>query len=230
MNARRAASGLLIVAGAGLIAAAVMHYTRGSRAQEEGREALSRSMAGGYTAVSSQGVPARVESATARRDDLPRSGAEPPAANYPMGQPIGRLRIPVAQMDWVVFGGADDATLEKGPGHVPGTAMPGQDGAYENCVITAHRDSHFRHLGWLRKGHTIELETPSSGVRRYRVVSREIVTPKTIRVLAPTKKPRLTLITCYPFTYIGPAPKRLVVVAEPIAAAPAHAAKTSAPH
>ena len=229
MNSRRAVSGLLIVAGAGLIAAAAMHYTRGSRAQEEGREALSR-MAGGYTAVSSPAVPVRVESATARRDDLPRSGAEPPAANYPMGQPIGRLRIPVAQMDWVVFGGADDATLEKGPGHVPGTAMPGQDGTYENCVITAHRDSHFRHLGWLRKGHTIELETPSSGVRRYRVVSREIVTPKTIRVLAPTKKPRLTLITCYPFTYIGPAPKRLVVVAEPIAAAPAHAAKTSSPH
>jgi sortase A len=230
VNARRAVSGLLIVAGAGLIAAAALHYSRGSRAQEEGREALSRSMASGYMAVSSQGVPARVESATARRDDLPRSGAEPPAANYPMGQPIGRLRVPVAQMDWVVFGGADDATLEKGPGHVPGTAMPGQDGTYENCVITAHRDSHFRHLGWLRKGHTIELETPSSGVRRYRVVSREIVTPKTIRVLAPTKKPRLTLITCYPFTYIGPAPKRLVVVAEPIAAAPAHAAKTSDPH
>lgn len=228
MAARRAVSGLLIVAGAGLIAAAALHYWRGSRAQEEGREALSGSMAGGYTTVSTQGDPTRVEVASAREDDLPRSGAERPAADYPMGQPIGRLRIPVAQMDWVVFGGADDATLEKGPGHVPGTAMPGSDGTYENCVITAHRDSHFRHLGWLRKGHTIELETPSSGVRRYRVVSREIVTPKAIRALAPTKKPRLTLITCYPFTYVGPAPKRLVVVAEPIATAPAHAEKTSA--
>jgi sortase A len=223
---RRAVSGLLILAGVGLIGAAALHYSRGSRAQEEGREALARSTEGGYAPVSAPAVSARVESASAATDDLPRSGAAPPAANYPMGQPIGRLRIPVAQMDWVVFGGADDATLEKGPGHVPGTAMPGQDGTYENCVITAHRDSHFRHLGWLRKGHTIELETPSSGVRRYRVVSREIVTPKTIRVLAPTKTPRLTLITCYPFTYIGPAPKRLVVVAEPIPTLP-HAAKAA---
>ncbi|HMA16855.1 MAG TPA: class D sortase [Thermoanaerobaculia bacterium] len=217
MTGRRLLSGLLIVGGAGLIAAAALHYSRGSRAQEAGREALARRTAGGYTAVSAATAPPRVQTASAADDDLPRSGAERPAADYPMGQPIGRLRIPVAQMDWVVFGGADDATLEKGPGHVPGTAMPGQDGTYENCVITAHRDSHFRHLGWLRKGHAIELETPSSGVRRYRVVSREIVTPKTIRVLAPTKKPRLTLITCYPFTYIGPAPKRLVVVAEPVA-------------
>jgi sortase A len=223
---RRAVSGLLILAGAGLIGAAALHYSRGSRAQEEGRETLARSMAGGYTPVSAPGASTPIESASSRGDDLPRAGAERPAANYPMGQPIGRLRIPVAQMDWVVFGGADDATLEKGPGHVPGTAMPGQDGTYENCVITAHRDSHFRHLGWLRKGHTIELETPSSGVRRYRVVSREIVTPKTIRVLAPTKTPRLTLITCYPFTYIGPAPKRLVVVAEPIPTLP-HAAKAA---
>ena len=82
-------------------------------------------------------------------------------------------------------------------------------------MITGHRDAHFRHLGWLRKGHRIELETPA-GTAAYRVVSREIVTPGTVRVLKPTEKPRLTLITCYPFDYIGPAPKRLVVVAEPI--------------
>jgi sortase A len=208
VNFRRALSGVLILTGAALIGAAVLHYVRGSRAQEEGREALRRG-ALGYTPAS-----IRPEKA---RDDLPRSGASRPAADYPTGQPIARLRIPSAQMDWVVFGGADDTTLEKGPGHVPGTAMPGVDGSYENCVITAHRDSHFRHLGWLRKGHAIELETPA-GIRRYRVVSREIVTPKTLRVLAPTRKPRLTLITCYPFTYIGPAPKRLIVVAEPIAA------------
>lgn len=206
MQIRRALSGVLILIGAGLIGAAVLHYARGSRAQEEGREALRRG-AVGYTPVS-----IRSEGA---RDDLPRTGYDRPAANYPTGQPLARLRIPSARMDWVVFAGADDATLEKGPGHVPGTALPGEDGSYENCVITAHRDSHFRNLGWLRKGHEIELETPA-GVRRYRVVSREIVTPKTVRVLAPTKKPRLTLITCYPFTYVGPAPRRLIVVAEPV--------------
>ena len=205
MQTRRAVSAVLILIGAGLIGAAVLHYARGSRAQEEGREALRRGVAG-YTPVSSR---------SEGRDDLPRAGYDRPPSNYPTGQPLARLRIPSARMDWVVFGGADDATLEKGPGHVPGTAMPGEDGSYENCVITAHRDSHFRNLGWLRKGHEVELETPA-GVRRYRVVSREIVTPKTVRVLAPTKKPRLTLITCYPFTYIGPAPRRLIVVAEPV--------------
>jgi LPXTG-site transpeptidase (sortase) family protein len=199
----------LILAGAALLGAVALHYLRGARAQEEGANALRRGIAGGYATVSTKAGP------PARRDDLPRSGYDHPAANYPMGQPLGHLRIPSARMDWVVFAGADDATLEKGPGHVPGTAMPGDDGSYENCVITAHRDSHFRNLGWLRRGNEIELETPA-GVRRYRVVSREIVTPKTVRVLAPSKTPRLTLITCYPFTYIGPAPKRLVVVAEPI--------------
>ena len=107
------------------------------------------------------------------------------------------------------------ATLEKGPGHVPGSELPGEETSRRNCVITAHRDSHFRHLGWLRKGQRIELETPS-GNTSYRVVSREIVKPDAVQVLQPTAEPRLTLITCYPFNWIGPAPQRLVVVAEPL--------------
>ncbi|HEY3170962.1 MAG TPA: class D sortase [Thermoanaerobaculia bacterium] len=205
--------------GAVLIGIAGLHYARGTRAQSEAREAFDRQLAGGYAPVSQS---------VARRDDLPRSAAVSPAAGYPFGQPIAKLRIPIAEMDWVVFGGTDDATLEKGPGHVPGTAMPGQDGPPQNCVITAHRDAHFRHLGWLRKGHLIELETPA-GTKRYRVVSREIVTPKTVRVLDPTPKPRLTLITCYPFTYIGSAPERLVVVAEPIAPRPSRERAKVAP-
>lgn len=215
MSPRRAISLVLILAGAALLGAVVLHYARGARAQQEGAEALAHgAAAAGYTPVS--GRAEEPAASTPRRDELPVTGYARPGPDYPMGAPLARLRIPVAQMDWVVFGGADASTLEKGPGHVPGTEMPGRDGAYENCVITAHRDAHFRHLGWLRKGHIIELETPASGVRRYRVVSREIVTPKTVRVLAPSKTPRLTLITCYPFTYIGPAPRRLVVVAEPV--------------
>jgi sortase A len=214
MTPRRALSAFFILAGAALLGAVALHYARGARAQEEGAEALRRGIAAGYAPVS---APARTPASRPGHDAPPVTGYGRPGPDYPLGAPIARLRIPIAQMDWVVFGGADDSTLEKGPGHVPGTAMPGQDAPYENCVITAHRDAHFRHLGWLRRGHMIELETPSSGVRRYRVVSREIVTPKTVRVLAPSKTPRLTLITCYPFTYIGPAPKRLVVVAEPVA-------------
>jgi LPXTG-site transpeptidase (sortase) family protein len=206
---RRTLSAALTVAGLALVGVALLHYARGERAQREGGEALRKRFASGYTPVA---MPAH------QRDALPRGSVLSVAAGYPFGQPIARIRIPIAKMDWVVFGGTDDATLEKGPGHVPGTAMPGQDGPPENIVITAHRDSHFRNLGWLRKGHVIELET-AAGTKKYRVVSREIVTPKTVRVLAATPAPRLTLITCYPFTYIGSAPERLVVVAEPMAGA-----------
>jgi sortase A len=205
---RRALSVALTAAGVALMGIAALHYARGARAQRDGSEVLRRQFASGYTPIAA---------AESDRDDLPRGSVLSVAAGYPFGQPIARIRIPSARMDWVVFGGADDATLEKGPGHVPGTAMPGQDGPPENCVITAHRDSHFRNLGWLRKGHTVELET-AAGTKTYRVVSREIVTPKEVRVLAATPRPRLTLITCYPFTYIGSAPQRLVVVAEPIGA------------
>ena len=206
---RRALSVALTVAGVALMGIAALHYARGARAQKEGSEVLRKQFAGGYTPV------AVAKAATSDRDDLPRGSVLSVAAGYPFGQPMARIRIPSARMDWVVFGGTDDATLEKGPGHVPGTAMPGQDGPPENCVITAHRDSHFRNLGWLRRGHTVELET-AAGTKTYRVVSREIVTPKEVRVLAATPRARLTLITCYPFTYIGSAPQRLVVVAEPV--------------
>ncbi len=206
---RGALAVVFVVAGVLLMGAAVLHYARGARAQSEGRRILDRAAEQGYVTAT---LPQERVSA---RDELPRSAGTPPAAGYPMGAPLGRIRISVAEMDWVVFGGSDDATLEMGPGHVPGTAMPNQDYGPNNCVITAHRDSHFRRLGWLRKGHVVELET-AAGTMKYRVVSREIVTPKTVRVLGPTKKPRLTLITCYPFDFIGSAPKRLIVVAEPI--------------
>jgi sortase A len=208
---RRALSVALTVAGVTLLGIAALHYARGDRAQKEGSEVLRKQFASGYTPV------AEAKAAKSDRDDLPRGSVLSVAAGYPFGQPMARIRIPSARMDWVVFGGTDDATLEKGPGHVPGTAMPGQDGPPENCVITAHRDSHFRNLGWLRRGHVVELET-AAGTKTYRVVSREIVTPKDVRVLAATPRARLTLITCYPFTYIGSAPQRLVVVAEPIGA------------
>ncbi len=207
---RGALAVVFVVAGALLMGAAALHYTRGARAQSEGRRVLDRATAdGGYVTATNP------QERVSERDELPRSAGRPPAPGYPMGVPLGRIRIPVAEMEWVVFGGSDEASLEKGPGHVPGTAMPNQDYGPNNCVITAHRDSHFRRLGWLRKGHVVELET-GGGTMKYRVVSREIVTPKTMRVLGPTKKPRLTLITCYPFDFIGSAPKRLIVVAEPM--------------
>ena len=214
MTSRRLLSTVLVLCGAALLAFAGRHSLRGYQAQSEGRRAWGLVRASNAApqrppqenpGISASGAPAVTEA------------AGPP---YPWGKPVARLRIPSAEIDTIVFGGADSETLEKGPGHVPGSELPGQDTARKNCVITAHRDSHFRHLGWLRKGHRIALETPAGQTLDYRVVSREIVKPDAVRVLQPTEKPRLTLITCYPFNYVGSAPKRLVVVAEPISRHP----------
>ncbi|MCA1580461.1 MAG: class D sortase [Acidobacteria bacterium] len=207
MRTRRLLSALLIVTGLGLCGVAARHYVRGWQAQAEGR----RQLAGGGRREN-PGVERVSDRLGLDSDEVPHSGEIP--ADYPYGQPIARLKIPVARIDSVVFAGADQDTLEKGPGHVPGTEMPGAAPPLHNCVITGHRDSHFRHLGWLKEGTDIELDAPG-GNRLYRVVSREIVKPDAVRVLEPTASPRLTLITCYPFNYIGPAPRRLVVVALP---------------
>jgi sortase A len=206
---RRALADVLVGAGLLLCAAAALHYARGWFAQTLGKEELAGRLAAGggpRGAAELAGAPGGL-----RRDPiLPASAAR----GYPVGEPLARLRVPAARIDAVVFGGSDATTLEKGPGHVPGTALPGLEGnAPHNCVITAHRDSHFRRLGWVRPGHRIELDTPGKR-RSYRVVSRRVVDPTEVSVLRPTPRPRLTLITCYPFTFIGPAPKRLVVVAE----------------
>jgi sortase A len=214
MSARRLVSLLLVLGGAALLATAGLHYFRGYEAQSEARRTW------GLTLASNQ-MPARPreENPGISAPSLP-AATKPNEPPYPWGKPVARLRIPSAEIDAIVFGGADNATLEKGPGHVPGSELPGEETGRKNCVITAHRDSNFRHLGWLRKGHRISLETPAGKTLDYRVVSREIVKPDTVRVLQPTAKPRLTLITCYPFNYVGAAPKRLVVVAEPVSRHP----------
>jgi len=214
VKGRRAASLLLITAGLALCGVAARHYFLGWQAQRDGRAAFEASQAGhvdhrlenpGLALASSRGGNASAPDGS--RGGLPEG--------YPYGEPIARLRIPAAEIDAIVFGGADQKILEKGPGHVPGTELPGRSTEIRNCVITGHRDSHFRHLGWLRPGSAIDLQAEHA-TRRYRVVSREIVMPDTVRVLQPTASARLTLITCYPFNYVGPAPKRLVVVAEPV--------------
>ena len=206
----------LIVAGLALCGMAALHYWRGTVAQREGRaerERLRPTAADPIVPtpdVAPTQTPA--ENPSVSQPSVPTPTPEPA---YPYGRALARLRIPSAEIDVVVFGGADAAILEKGPGHVPGTALPGVDGPPNNCVLTGHRDSHFRHLGWLKPGHQIFLETPA-GQRSYRIVRREIVKPDAVSVLAPSEKARLTLITCYPFNFIGPAPERLVLIAEPL--------------
>jgi sortase A len=225
MSRRTLLSSLLILAGIVLLGVAGLHYLRGYRAQSAGRREWETARAPAALAATREATAAAAAATATPRENPGISAPGSPATAvssepaYPYGKPVARLRIPSAEIDSIVFGGDDQATLEKGPGHVPGTELPGEETSRKNCVITAHRDSHFRRLGWLRKGHRIELETPA-GETLYRVVSREIVQPDAVRVLQPTKNPRLTLITCYPFNYIGTAPERLVIVAEPVSRHP----------
>ncbi|HEY5027517.1 MAG TPA: class D sortase [Candidatus Angelobacter sp.] len=122
-------------------------------------------------------------------------------------QMLTRLQIPKIQVDAIVVEGASRRELSEGPGHMKQTAQPGESG---NAVITAHRDTFFRHIYELNKGDQIQVRR-SGRTFTYEVTGRRIVMPEDISVIKPTDNPQLTLITCYPTYYIGPAPKRLVV-------------------
>lgn len=140
---------------------------------------------------------------------------EPPAPPSP-GSAVCRLAIPRLGTHFFVVEGTDRSDLRIGPGHMQGSALPGMDG---NCIIAGHRDTHFRVLKDIRKGDDIVLQT-RTGEFHYRVRNTEVVPSWDNKPLRTTAEPVLSLITCYPFYYVGPAPKRFVVRAE-LAGAPA---------
>ncbi len=123
---------------------------------------------------------------------------------------IGRIDIARLGLSVMVVEGDDGKILRRAAGHVPGTALPGQDG---NVAITAHRDTFFRPLRNIQMDDVITLTT-LQGEYRYRVVSTEVVTPKDVSVLDSTGGETLTLVTCHPFYFVGAAPNRFVVRAE----------------
>ena len=128
---------------------------------------------------------------------------------------IGRLEIPNLHLVAMVEEGADARTLRRAVGHIPGTALPGGHG---NVGLAGHRDTFFRALREIQVNDAIELRT-AQGTYRYRVESMRIVGPREVQVLRSTAVSSLTLVTCYPFYYVGSAPKRFVVRAdlEPVA-------------
>ena len=124
-----------------------------------------------------------------------------------LGDLLGRIEIPRIHLSAPVMEGDTPRILRAAAGHIHGTALPGTEG---NVVLAAHRDTYFRPLKDVRVNDDIVL-CASYGTFHYRVSSLEIVGPREIRVLRRTSKPELTLITCYPFSYVGSAPKRFVV-------------------
>jgi sortase A len=154
----------------------------------------------------------------------PQLRAHPPIRN---GALIGRLAIPRLNVRAVVREGAGEDTLDVALGHIPGTALPGQPG---NIGVAGHRDTLFRGLRKIEKDDVIEFQTPA-GSYSYKVESTEIVKPTDVGVLHASQHPEITLVTCYPFYYVGAAPDRFIVkarlVAEPTA--PAIAVQPASP-
>lgn len=136
-------------------------------------------------------------------DPLARPRVPPPVP----GSTMGRIDIPRLGVSAVLRAGSDARTLRLAVGHIPGTALPGEVG---NIGLAAHRDTFFRRLGKIRSGDSVHLVTPA-GTFTYRVDGTQIVEPHDTWVLNSTETPELTLVTCYPFRYIGSAPQRFIV-------------------
>lgn len=123
--------------------------------------------------------------------------------------PLAVLRISKVHLEVPVLDGTDDLVLNRGAGHIVGTDRPGEDG---NIGIAGHRDGFFRVLKDVSPGDTIELVTPK-GTVTYVVDQIVLVSPDDVSVLQPRSRPSLTLVTCYPFYFVGSAPQRYIVQA-----------------
>lgn len=149
--------------------------------------------------------------------DQPRADRRPHAVAAPVeaSAPIGRLEISRIGLSVVVAEGDDENTLRVAVGHLPDTPLPWQEG---NSALAGHRDSFFRPLRRIEVGDDIRLAT-RQGTLRYRVTRHTVVDPDDLWVLEPSPAAALTLITCYPFDYVGSAPRRFIVHAKRIASA-----------
>ena len=188
---RRIAGALLTGAGVVLLLVALSTAARAALA----RDAVRSAWAAEEARIAATEVRARL------------SGA-PTAGPTVRGAPVGRLLIPALGLDEVVVEGVEESQLVAGPGHLPGSPYPGEKG---NAIVSAHRDRHFRRLDDLAIGDTIVTQTRHDRTV-WRVVSRRVVTASA-PVLRSTPDAQLTLTTCWPVRYLGPAPDRLIITA-----------------
>jgi len=127
------------------------------------------------------------------------------------GAPVARLVIPRIDLDEIVLEGVGADELNALPGHLPGSALPGERG---NAVISAHRDRHFNELDAVKVGDTITTESGQHATS-WLVVSKRVV-GRNAPALFRTSEPTLTLTTCWPIRFFGPAPDRLILTAKPL--------------
>lgn len=194
---RRRLGLVLLAAGAALLAFVGTSYAGGAVARDRARAAWDAALAR-----------AELEATILALDPGRQAGIV-------YGAPVARLVIPGAGLDEVVVEGVGPAELLAGPGHLPGSVLPGEPG---NAVIAAHRDRHFHPLARLRVGDVITTQTRQHTVN-WVVISLRVVGARTPALFG-TEEPTLTLTTCWPIRFLGSAPDRLVVTAVPVKESP----------
>jgi len=145
-----------------------------------------------------------------KETNLPR--AESSGVAVSEGSPLGRIEISSVGLTTMILEGTEEETLRRAVGHIRGTPLPGQRG---NVALAGHRDTFFRELRDIRVNDEITLTT-LSGSHHYRVDSTKVVKPEETEVLKDDGADTLTLVTCYPFNFVGSAPKRFIVRARRI--------------
>ena len=161
---------------------------------------------------SSRAIPQPATFPLPAQEEADRAHAESLGIDGLAGSPLGRIDISSIDLTAMIMEGVDGRTLRHAVGHIPGTPLPGQRG---NVALAGHRDTFFRGLRNIHKDDEITLTT-LHGTYSYRVDSTQVVEPQDVNVLAATADDLLTLVTCYPFYFVGPAPKRFIVRAHRI--------------
>jgi sortase A len=208
------ASGVLLV---GVYAAVRIDSFLSSRAELRKFAALESTVATSQNDAEEQVLPQAADSGSGMESpevdfrlwDQRRFQAYRDSLAAQSGAPLGVLRISKIHLEAPVLDGTDDVTLNRGVGRIAGTARPGEQG---NIGIAGHRDGFFRGLKDVAAGDAIELKT-LKGTDTYVVDRIQIVTPNNVDVLRPGPVPLVTLVTCYPFYFVGSAPKRYIVTA-----------------
>lgn len=228
---RRRVGGVLAAGGGVLLLLGSREYAEGARAQRQARAEWLRV---GQTVVRISDRdpeptrPAQTEQDVAsplvRAVAAARGGASrslPSVVPLPVlamsgreirrGSPVARLLIPAIDLDEIVMEGVGPVELNGGPGHFPGSVLPGDAG---NSIVSAHRDRHFRRMGELAVGSHLRTES-RTGATDWVITERRVVSRDT-PALFEESEPTLTLTTCWPLRYFGPAPDRLLIIAKPV--------------
>ena len=206
-RALRSVSLFLIVTGLALIAWPVYVATDSAFAQWSGRRQLAHAVQAAQTTPSK----ATVREAQDETIVVRKSGTTPDSTVAP-GTVLGQFEVPRLGLSYVLLEGTDNRTLDRSVGHVEGTGLPGSAG---NIGVAGHRDRHFRKLEWIHRDDQIVLTAPGGARYVYRVEWSRLFKPGDIQVLDESMGPAITLITCFPFEYVGSAPLRLIVRALP---------------